>query len=103
MPWTGLEGPAFTADRGGRHPDSGQGRCCPAVLPRLRRHRKSGEPVTADLAEPGAVRMAIAPMEALAAGLAGRGFEAHVPRDGGTLSLTVITRIAYVLTPQAGS
>ena len=94
MPWTGLEGPAFTAGPGGRHPDPGQGRCCPAVLPRLRRLRTGGETVTADLAEPDAVRMAVAQMEVLAADLAGRGFQAHVSRDGGTLSLNVINRAA---------
>jgi hypothetical protein len=50
--------------------------------------------VTANLAESDAVHMAITQVEALAADLAGRGFETHVSRDGGTLSLSVINQAA---------
>ena len=48
--------------------------------------------MTANLAESDALGLAIVQVQALAVDLATRGFEAHVSRDGGTLSLNVINR-----------
>ena len=143
MPWTRLEGPAFTAGLGDGNPHAGHGGYYPPVLPRLRRLQTSGEPVTANLAEPDAERLAVAQLRTLSADLAGRGFLAVRLTDDGTPTLQVTNRdtgcsenitikaddngawwfmwswgdrlgevgdvdaaafkIAYVLTPQAGS
>jgi hypothetical protein len=50
--------------------------------------------VTENLIEPDADSLAFSQLEALASCLEGRGFEAHVSRDGGALSLNVINRVA---------
>jgi hypothetical protein len=50
--------------------------------------------VTANRAESDALGPAVAQVEALAADMAGRGFETAVSRDDGTLSLSVINRAA---------
>jgi hypothetical protein len=143
MPWTRLEGLAFTAGLGNRDPDTGHRGHRPPDVPRLRWFRTGGDPVTANLAGPDAERLAVAQLEALSADLAGRGFLAVRLNNGGTPTLQVTNRdtgsrenvtiaadddgawwflwswgdrlgdvgdvgaaafkIAYVLTPQAGS
>jgi hypothetical protein len=50
--------------------------------------------VTASLIGPNAGSLAVSQLEALASDLDGRGFDTHVSRDGGTLSLSVINRAA---------
>lgn len=50
--------------------------------------------MTANLVEPDAESVAVSQLEALASCLQARGFEAQVSRDGGTMSLNVINRVA---------
>src|SRR6266581_1865534 len=93
MPWTGLEGPAFTAGLGDRNPDAGHGRYRPAIVPRLRRLRTGGESMTPNLAESDAARMAVAQFVDLAVDLNERGFLAVMLREqDGKLILRVTSQ-----------
>jgi hypothetical protein len=92
MPWAGLEGPAFAASLGHRSPHQGHGRFRTAELPRLRRPRTGGDPMTSAFAESDPARLAIARLNALAVELDRSGFLTCVFHEGGTLKLQVTNR-----------
>jgi hypothetical protein len=92
MPWAGLEGPAFAASLGHRNPHQGRGRFRTAELPRLRRLRTGGSPVTSAFAESDAEQLAIDQLNALAVDLSGRGFLTGMVHEGGTRKLLVVNQ-----------
>jgi hypothetical protein len=92
MPWARLEDPAFTAGLGNRHPNQGRGRYRAADVPRLRRVRPGGDPVTSPVPESDPARLAIAQLNALAVDLDRSGFLTCVFHEGGMQKLQITNR-----------
>jgi hypothetical protein len=84
-----VEGPAFASGLGNRNPDHGRGRHLAADVPRLRRVRTGGDPMTLPLSESDPARLAIDQLNALAVDLSGRGFLTGMVHEAGMRKLLV--------------